>query len=54
MYTNSDDIGVGTGGGGGARGARAPQYFALETLLIFRHAAQIGASNLVVISPVLV
>ena len=32
-------IGVGTRGAGGAR---APQYFTLETLLIFMHAAQIA------------
>ena len=31
-------IGVGTGGG-----LPAPQYFTLETLLIFIHAAQIAA-----------
>ena len=33
------NIGVGTGGG---RGARAPPIFTLETLLIFMHAAQIA------------
>ena len=33
-------IGVGTGG---EEGARVPQYFSLETLLIFMHAAQIAA-----------
>ena len=37
----------GGGGGGGGGGAGPPQYFTLETLLIFIRAAQIAASQCV-------
>ena len=35
----------------GARGARAPQYFTLETLLMFIHAAQIAVSQCILRLP---